>query len=205
MRGALLVENGGGDALIASGCLRAQTTVLSNYVPGSKSAPVFIITDFGKLLLRVLRGYCRAREVPFIVPGREHLEGERSRKQGIEEFPIVDQLRQVLFTLVAVRAPAACGYQPPSWSMGDASTGRGSQPPSATGRARLSISELSSDEADRVRALAPAAPEVMHGMPTNEIGVGFTRIDGTDKWRVWVDGPHDILRHLADDLDVRWA
>lgn len=43
----------------------------------------------------------------------------------------------------------------------------------------------------------------MHGTPTDRIGARAQRQDNGE-WYVRIFGPHDVLRRLAEDLDIRW-
>ncbi len=208
MRGALLTANGGGDALWAAGCVRIAPEPSGTYISVETpfpDVPALVITDFGRLLLRVMRGYSRARAVPFAVPGREQLAAERSREDGLSAFPSINELRRVLALLVAAREPTASRYQAPQWSTGERNTGRDCTPPEARTAGRLDVEGLAAHEAERVRILAPKADsELTQSRIAERIAIESARCDGGDTWAVHVYGPHDVIRHLADDLDVRW-
>lgn len=210
MRAALLeTVPGAGDALIAAGCVRLVGGVSGgSYIMTEDSAepthPDLLITDIGRLVLRVLRTYCCAREVPFAIPGRERHPDERSREQALAVLDEIGPIRKALAAVVLPRDETAARYQAPFWNTRREGNRDVTSPPTHRGTARLDIEHLSEDEARTLaRCFSDHSEEPMHGTPTERIGGRAVRQDNGE-WYVRIFGPHDALRHLAEDLDIRW-
>lgn len=210
MRAALLfAQPDGGDALMASGCVRFEHEPGGPFVSAHDALPdhpQLVLTSFGWLLLRVLRAYCLARKPPFVVPGREHVDGERTREEAYAAFPLAERARDALAPLVLARKPDGFRYQGTFWTGGERD-GSNHQPPKARGCARLDADHLSAEEAKQLHAIAPVyqMQEPIHGSETDRFGVWIQKSDESgERWMARIFGPHDVLRHVADDLDVRW-
>lgn len=210
MKSAFLASRpGAGDALFASNCVRYRFEAQGAFVHAGDADlpdwPFLEITNFGRLVLRVLRGYCRATTLTFEIPGREHVAGERSRDEAYEAFPALSQLREALAPVIFPRPETTSRYMAPSWSMGDREKGKNCQPPNARTCARIDVEELSGEQAEALRLVAPVSgSELNAGTIVDAISIATSKIDGTNHWTARISGPHDALRHLVDELDIRW-
>lgn len=194
------------DALSAAGCVHVST---AGGGAGVGARNVLEVTSFGKTLLRVLRGYCRARELRVAVPGREIAADACSRE---EAYGRVDQVPGLAPTLraLAFGGKHQLSYHAPEWWRGAELSEDGRPraerwaPPRAKGAARIECHRVQADEANALIAMAPLVGQPDAGEAREEIGVDGHEYADRSGWSVRIHGPHEVLRWLADDLEVPW-
>ncbi|MFO0736433.1 MAG: hypothetical protein U0270_11150 [Labilithrix sp.] len=209
MRGVLLDDVGCGEALESAGCVQRRAPK-GTY--GGRLERV-IVTSFGHLVLKVLRTYCRTRAIPFEVPGREVIAGERGREFAhatLDALSTDGRSFAGAVAAVALSEGHECRYSAPTCSLTTAHDGDNEQPnvkpPLPDGAAWIAIDNVEQGEAEQLQAFAPPASGTappMHGTPTKEVRVHVQK-QHHGNFAVQIHGPHDVLRHLADDLDIRW-
>ncbi len=95
-------------------------------------------------------------------------------------------------------------YQAPFWDIRREGDKDVMSPPARRGTARIDVEHLSEADAQTLeRCFSDHAEEPMHGQPNERIG-SWARRQDNGEWIVRIFGPHDVLLHLAEDLDVRW-
>jgi hypothetical protein len=150
----------------------------------------------GRLVLRVLRLYVRARPTPIEIPGREMLAESRSEETARAQVP--SGVRNAVMSLSA-SGSAAMYRAAPFQANGQ----RGPH----NGKAVLRLSRVPLAAAVEIAALAPH-PEIDPtpvGIPVEGVGIEARAVEGEAEVRnVLMHGPHDVLRWLADDVDAHW-
>jgi hypothetical protein len=192
------------EALAAAGCVQLE---VAGGGFGTIAANALVVTDFGGLVLRVLRGYCRKRGVKFDIPGREHLAGSRTAEEAREVMAGYPGLRAAIarHALTETGNVGIARYMAP-YAGHDPDINAVVQPP-ARGAARLDLYKLTRTDVEAIQAIAPYVPsrdDIMHGRPRESIAVQISQTQGTEYWTAMVHGPHDVLRHVADALDIVW-
>lgn len=189
VRYELWTRTSSADILTSSGCIR-----LSHRSGVGTSIDEAVVTRMGRLVLQVLRTYLADRQPRFDVPGREHVDGSRSQEDAAKVIDGVNGLRNCVLKARTAR------YQFPKWSQKDLT------PPPPNGKGALS-QDVSDEVADEFEALKADASviELGHGKPCDGIGVRVHRNLAARQCLAEIHGPHDVLRHLADEIDARWV
>jgi hypothetical protein len=111
----------------------------------------------------------------------------------------VPGLRENVFRLSYARSST---YEVPKLPWGVQS--QGASPPKPTGTLRIQM--VPRHEAAAFAGLTPPANgDPALGNRVNGIGVGAQDLGDPETLRVLVQGPHDVLRWLADDIDAVWT
>jgi len=182
------------DALAASGCVRVHHN--AGAASTARGYDETEVTRMGRLVLRVLRLYVRARPTPIEIPGREMLAESRSEEAARTQVP--SAVWNAVMSLSA--SGSAATYRAAPFRT------NGQRGPH-NGKAVLRLSRVPLAAAVEIAALAPH-PEMdltLVGIPVEGVGVEARPIDGeADIQDVLVHGPHDVLRWLADDVEAQW-
>ena len=193
------------EALEAAGCV---SVIAEGGGAGVVTGNGLYVTDFGRLLLRVLRTYGRTRSADIEVPGREGIPGSRTAEEVRAVIDGYPGLKGMIAAHV-VKGPtslAVARYMAPSWSQEP--NGTTLQPPHPRGAARLDLYGMTPSTVEAIRAAAPFNPavdDVMSGRPRETIAIQTALVNGTDRWTAIIHGPHDVLRRVADEFDITWA
>ncbi len=210
MRTAFVTQIGARDALQSAGCIRFTPgpSLISGVGNPVMTPERLVITDFGDLVLQVLAGFIKKRELPFTIPGREHVDGERPHDEAVQRIADVAPLRETLSAIVLKHPREHLRFQASCWWPGekDQSGSVVFLPPRARGLTRISIDGISREEAETLFVCSPkpAGELPQFGQPFEDVVVERGKTDGTETWFASISGPHDVLRVLADDLDIRW-
>ena len=190
----ILFRESSGDVLVASGCVRLETS--GNGGAGSGISIKPLITELGHDLLLVLRSYVRTRGSSFPVPGRDFKPGDRSE----------DEARNILARIPSLMALLAYGR-----GKGRASFESLEFTPVLHGEAPASTSQLTfyihpNDEhaaslLKQLDAEAAASGEIAVTIASQPFGLPDRE---KEILRVEALGRRDVLRHLADDFEVLW-
>lgn len=202
MRAAFLASRNSREALESAGCIRAST--------GPEGEERVSVTNLGELVIRVLTGFVRNRSLPFEIPGHEHAEGGRTVEQAQAKIDAVLPLRTLLAQLLKAHPGVLARFSGSHWwpaRVRDAATGMPILlPPRPHGLTRIEVHKVPRVEVDRLVACSPRrSPLPEFGQPFDGLVVEPLKAEGTDEWSVRISGPHDVLRVLADDLDIRWG
>jgi hypothetical protein len=193
----------GAEALEASGCVRI---IAEGGGAGVGTTNGLRISDFGRLVLRILRTYVRPRSASIAIPGRELIPGGRSTAEAHEFIDGYPELRSIIGAHVR-QAPsnlAAARYMAPSWSQG--STGK-LDLPHPHGAARVDLYGVDASTAKTLEAMAPvdvALGVPMSGKPCEKLVIQTAPVRDRDVWTVMITGPHDVLRRLVEELEIEW-
>lgn len=185
-------ESSGAEALLSAGCVRDYARAGA----GVAALPMLKIQRTGDLVLRGLRSYLVSRKPIDLdeIPCHRTTVDFRSEQEAralIATFPGLYE---------AMLASRRAMYSAPNVP--------GGAP--APGHATLQVFAPMRD----VDSLVRFAPErtVEHGAPVENLWVtrvawtpGENHADDRDGVPVVVHGPHDVVRHLAYDLDARWV
>ncbi len=174
-----------GEALAASYCVR--TEVMRG--AGTAGTPTIVVTETGRLVLRVLRSFVAARPAAFDAPGREVDEASRSREQAHALLDAVGVRSAVVDFCLRNRVT-------PSYSCARAKKVDAifSLPAGSTAT-RINFLPVDTAAAEALTSIAPKG----------EISIHSARTDMDNAFsNLWIEGTHDVLRWLADDLEAPW-
>jgi hypothetical protein len=187
-----LFSTGSGDVLVTSGCVRVTTSGGDGAGRGVDST--VSLTELGRDILVVLRSYVVTRGSPFVVPGREFTPGDRTDENAKAQIAELTALTELLARRRREHDPYAALYYERSRA----------KPASAClkffARPR---DDLTTQLVQRLR-LQIADSELAITQEPQPYGTGK---DGQDVeiLRIEVSGPHDLLRHCADDAEAWWV
>ena len=194
-------SHGRADVLVAAGCIRIQHVTREGL--GSVHDPdepagfdTAIVTREGDLVLRVLRLYVRSHPDPILSPGHERTPDDCSEEEAWGAIDTVPDLRASAIRWSAIGHVL---YESPKRDF------RAASPPKA--KAVLRFPAVPAAEGDTVAALA-SPPEQSSAVPGGSAkAVHVTAQPGSDANHrvVEIQGPHDVLRWLADEVDARWT
>jgi hypothetical protein len=162
------------------------------------------VTHRGALILRVLAKYVDEKHDAVVGCGREEVSGSRSnveaRRMLADARGMVTALRAAL-AAAAVAEPFTSGrpmFSPAVRSLAPEADGRRAiVEPLPRAMSRLSLWAVPPDFARRI----PQPPSALETTVALEDLPGY----GRPATNVFVTGPHDLLRWLADDVDAYWG
>lgn len=177
------------EALLASGCLLVRT---GGGGMGHGPWEEIDVAFTGIAVLRALRSYITTRKPALTVPGHEVTAGFRAEEDAWRAIREVPGLYDALLR-AAQRFDWSIQYDAPNIAGGAPHNGR----------AQLVVRRMNADDAKTVaEGCQPLGVEF--GLPVDKIGVAIH--GGEDGFAtVHVEGPHDVLRVLAYDLDAVWG
>jgi len=189
-RCGLLFSVPSGDVLVASGCIRLETS--GSGFGGGGGGTSALVTQLGHDLLAALRSYLRSRGAPFAIPGREPASGDRPEEEArglLASFPDMHAfLRFAARREKRIRGTYYSSRKPPH------------PEPLLQFFVHDWNNEIASvvDELVRQTTGSELAVKVATQPYTPEVGVPY------DLHRVEISGSHDVLRHVADDCEAVW-
>lgn len=187
-RAKLLFSVPSGVVLVSCGCVRVSTG------GGGAGQGVFEMADLTGLgidVLRALRSYLATRTPPFAIPGREYAAGDRSETEAHELLKrSFSEVCELVTLTVRLSAAGERHYKRPATAGGDASLviflhrWKERQP---------LLEQL---------AKATAGTDIRASLTPQP----YTSSEGPayDVLKIECVGPHDLLRHLADEADALW-
>lgn len=183
---------GAPDALVASGCLHASVGGGGFGVgPHNELA----LTKTAYLVLEGTRSYFATRVPPFPIPGREPHGGGRTE----------DECWNVLNAEPLLLSEARRHAARPRHSFPHIINYTRASGPDLG--ATISIGGFEREAAERLEQLFPVGngPEPARGHRASRLTISIDRNDGSSsEVGLSIDGPDDVIRVLANDLDATW-
>lgn len=189
-----------GEVLEMAGCVRV--------VSSPQGFHALEITNTGLLVLQTLADYTSRRPYPMDVPGREAPTGARPEPEARAFFEaqvpgLVAKLRLLARKCRRKDPHSAVRYDYPGW-------GRRFQTPALPGA--LEAGNLFFDHVDEAEAKAIEAQKPFHSVNHEQARIErkfpdvVAKADQLDpgRWTLKVYGPHDVMMHIAKDVDAVW-
>jgi hypothetical protein len=183
------------DTLLAAGLVQLPP-------PGALGPGHLAVTRLSGPILTALRSFLATRKPPFEVPGREEFawcRPESGAREVLRELP-----REVF---EAARVAAVKQYDAPKRNV----NGEQVYDPPVNAMGRLTLVpipvELGSKLVHAMPREAGKDPD-QPGVPASRVRIfasPMTVADGSAAYNVAIEGPHDAMRWLAEDLGALWA